>query len=206
MKIDVSKLAPDVQAHIAEIEKVAKDEQVKLAKRITELEAEVKKHAPGPTQEELMKNVPDAIRKQMEDQAKEIKDTKERLAKSEDERLAKQYAAEVADDFGSLALDPAKDGPVLKAIDQKLSKDEAARVREILTSTNARLEKSDLFIEKGAGGGDGGSTGGTAWAQIQKLAKEKVDKKEYPTIELAIDAVMHDKPELYEQHQEETRR
>lgn len=211
MKIDVSKLAPEVQAHVAEIEKEAKTaaeaakvEQEKLAKRVTELEGEVKKHAPGPTQEELMKNVPDAIKKQMADQEKEIKDTKEKLAKSEDERLAKQYAAEVSDSFGSLALDPKKDGPVLKAIDEKLSKDEAARVREILTSTNALLEKSDLFVEKGAGGGDGGGAGGTAWAQIQKLAKEKVDKKECETIELAIDAVMHDKPELYEQHQAET--
>ena len=202
VKMDVNKLAPEVQAHIVEIEKAAKDEQERLAKRVAELEAEVKKLAPGPTQEDLMKNVPDAIKKQMEDQAKEIKDTKEKLAKSEDERLAKQYETEVAGSFGALALDPAKDGPVLKAVDQKLTKEEAARVREILTSTNALLEKSDLFVELGAGGA-GGSASGTAWAQIQKLAKDKVDKKECATIEQAIDAVAKEHPELYAQHEDE---
>ena len=202
MKIDVSKLAPEVQAHIAEIEKAATTAQDMLAKRVADLEAEVKKLAPGPTQDELMKNVPDAIRKQMDEQAKEIKDTKEKLAKSEDERLAKQYEGEVQDSFTSLALDPAKDGPVLKAIDQKLTKEEAARVREILTSTNALLEKSDLFVEKGAGG-DGGSGTGTAFEQIQKLAQAKVDKKECATLAQGIDAVAKEHPELYEQHQEE---
>lgn len=203
-KIDVSKLAPDVQAYIAGLEQhvaTATGEREAFTKRIAALEGDVKKLSPGPTQEELMKNVPDEIKQQLEKAAKENDELKKTVADEKAARLKKQYEAEVKDSFAALALDPIKDGQVLKAIDEKLSKEESARIREILASTNALLEKSDLFGEIGAGGD--AAVAGSAWVQIQKLAQEKVDNKVCATIEQGVDAVAKEKPELYEQYQAE---
>jgi hypothetical protein len=180
MQIDKSKLAPEVlaliekqEAEIAELKKTAKPAETKPEDVLKGLSPEARAIV-----EKAQKDAADAVAKA---------EASEKIAKEEREaRILKEYQ-EKAGEFVALAIDPVKDAPVLKAIHEKLSKEDAARVMELK--------------ELGADGTSG--AGSSAYAEIETLAKAKISKGEAKTMPEAIEAVSKEKPELYQKYQEE---
>lgn len=137
--------------------------------------------------------------------AKAITAAESRAAKAE--KIAKELKASndlaarktaVAKAASHLSVDVEKDAAVF----QKLAETDPAaydRVMQIIGGANEAVKKSDLFKEFGTE--RGGATAGTAWAQIEELAKGRVAKAEGKlTIHKAIDLVMRERPDLVRQH------
>lgn len=74
------------------------------------------------------------------------------------------------------------------------------QVEGILKDTNARIEKSALFTEVGSN-----ATGAaeSVWAKIEELAKGIVVKGQGQTMAQAIDRVLAENPQLYEEYVKE---
>lgn len=188
MKMDLSTLAPEVQAHIAALESAVVKAGVEAQ------EAIAKALAKPLTDEEVMKAQPEAIQKAFAVLQKKA-DESDAIAKAEREaRLSKVYQDE-ADSYNALPIDQSKDASLLRALDEKLSKEEAARVREILKAADAGMFTAGIFKEIGVGGEESGGAEG----QIEKMAQEKLAKGLVKTMSQAIALVMQERPDLYDE-------
>lgn len=172
-KIDLSKLAPEVVAHIAEIEKkltdaTAKDADVLIAKAKADAEERVSK---------------------AEATAKEAVE----LAKSEREtRLAREYTEKVSV-FKRLPIDKTKDGAFLREIDEKCSPECAKRLTEILKATDAAMVEANILMTQI---GTSGSETGSAHEQLTAIGKKLVGEGKAATIEKGYTMAMAQHPDL----------
>jgi len=172
-KIDLSKLAPEVVAHIAEIEKkltdaTAKDADALIAKATADANERVSK---------------------AEATAKEAVE----LAKSEREtRLAREYAEKVSV-FKRLPIDKKTDGAFLREIDEKCSPECAKRITEILKSTDAAMIEANILMTQI---GTSGSETGSAHEQLTAIGKKLVSEGKAATIEKGYTLAMAQNPDL----------
>lgn len=170
-----------------------------------------KEEGPVPDKVIKMEDLPEDIRKQLEEvaelkkkaaEAEELKkrvEEAEALAKAErEERLKKEYIAKVAS-YQALPVQPEEFGLVLKALAEK-APEEYAKLEGVLKAADEALAKSELFREVGrSGAGES-----TAWAKVEAMAKEIVQKNAGMTKEQAIAKVLRDNPELYSAYRAET--
>lgn len=183
------------------------DALAKANERIAELEAALA--AAVPTEEpvaeiddDLLKSVPDAVRKMLDEQAAQVADALAKAAATETElrkeRAARADEAAIAKAAGwtSLTLDPQEIGPMLRRLAES-DADLAKAVETILAAANAQAESAGIFAEIGKAGRP---DGGDAYGALESLAKAAVDAGAYPTFEQAFVKVAEQNPELYIRH------
>lgn len=192
---------------INEVEASPVDELAKANERIAELEAALAAVTPDPEpaeeiSDDLLKSVPEAVRKMLDDQAAQVADALAKAAATEDElrkeRAARADEAAIAKAAGwtSLTLDAAEIGPMLRRLadaDGELAKS----VEQILEAANAQAESAGIFAEIGKAGRP---DGGDAYAALESLAKSAVEAGTHPTFEQAFVSIAEQNPDLYVRH------
>lgn len=147
--------------------------------------------------EKIMKSLPAAARKVIEDITKSNKDLTAKVEKLQGERDA-QHFAKVAAEIGQ----PAEYGETLRKM-HAASPEVYETVVKDLRAKNEQIKKSGLFKEIGGGGAQTGTTAieklnGHA-TEIQKAAGGKLTKAK------AFVQACQDNPELYRQYKDEAR-
>jgi hypothetical protein len=217
MKVDLSKITDAdtrkaVEAVIADLaaaEKLAQEEQDKRvaadkAKDVAEkaLKEAVEKAKPAPSDEDLLKALPPALRARLEKSEKDAKEASDAVKAMAEKARETEFIAK-AKVFGNLSVDASKFGPVLKRIaDGTSTKEDVAEIERVLKGAN-EIAKKALFTQRGSANAGAGATG-EAWAMVQKQAEElraEVLKSGTKiTLPEAMDRVIKANPELYEQH------
>lgn len=143
-----------------------------LAEQVAEL-------TPAPSEDEVLKGLPEDVRKRLED-------AEATIAKMEQERRAEMFAKK-AGEFGHVA--PAADlAPVLEAID-RVDADLAKSLDQVLKAANARIAEGGLFAEVGSDAER--ATDGEAETLIAAEVEKGASRAE------AIRKVFSARPDLY---------
>ena len=181
------------------------DFEVELAKaleRIAELEAAITPEPePEPTEDDLLKSVPESVRKMIDDQRAVAADAIAKAAAAESELLkeravrADEAAIAKAASWQSLALDAAEVGPALRKL-ADVDADLAKAIETVLEAANAQAESAGIFAEIGKAGRPEGSDAYDALASLAKSAAEVNGT----TFEAAFVAVAEQNPDLYTRH------
>jgi len=198
-------LAAEVLKHIEDLEKrVEAAEQGQKAAEEALAKAKDKKEPEK--DEDVLKDLSPAARALIEKQQKEMDALKQqseesaKIAKEErEQRILKEYEGRIGD-YKSLGLVKA-DASILKAIDEKLTKEEAKRLWEVLKQADASLLKSALFHETGVGGGE--SDAGTAVGEFENKCNEAIEKKEAKNMGEAVELIGKREPDLYLRYRDE---
>lgn len=171
--IALEKRATDAEATVATLTA----ENTELAKRITALEAKV------PKDEDVLKSVPEAVRKMVEDSKRIADEALAKAAVEEDKRVSAEFLKR-AEDLITKSCVPAKAdefGLVLKRIHQgKPTEADLTELDRVLKAMGEQIKVGALFAEQGRASAD---TPGSAIAQINALATEL--RKTKPTLSAA---------------------
>lgn len=191
-----------------EVEAAPVDELAKANERIAELEAAlaatetVEVEVEVTEDEDLLKSVPEAVRKMLDDQkaavvealakaeATESELRKERSARADELAIAKAAA------WTSLTIDANEVGPMLRKM-ADLDAELASAVETVLAAANAQAESAGIFAEIGKAGRPEGSD---AYEALSSLAKSAVEAGVSPTFEQAFVKVAEQNPDLYNRH------
>lgn len=150
--------------------------------------------------ENVLKGLPEDVRKMVEDSQKEAQEAISMVRKLEEQKLIGEYVTK-AKDFDKVIGEPDKVGAILKSIADK-SEDDYKVIEAVLKAANERITRNDKIMQELGAGGDEG-TAGDAWSKIEAQAKELVKNSPDLTIEQAIQKVMKDDPSLYKEYQKE---
>lgn len=142
------------------------------------------------------------LEKRLADLETENQATKERLEKAENQRILKEHI-EKAEKIYPHAGDPAKTALITKAIEQK-APDAWAELEPILKAMSEQIEKGALFRELGKSTSQ--ESDDTALTEINKMAKERIEKGLDTDFATAWTMVVKADPELYSRYLTETRR
>jgi hypothetical protein len=116
-----------------------------------------------------------------------------KIAKAErDARLNKEFVAK-AEGFKGLAVNAEKFGPILKAANEKLSKEEYEALETVLRAANNGIETGELFKEQGRGGVP---AAGDAATDLQRKAGELKKSDSKLSQAEAEDQVLKSDPDL----------
>lgn len=143
------------------------------------------------------------LEKRLADLETENQATKERLEKAENQRILKEHI-EKAEKIYPHAGDPAKTALITKAIEQK-APEAWAELEPILKAMSEQIEKGALFKELGKSTSQV-SDDNTALTEINKMAKERIEKGLDTDFATAWTTVVKADPELYGRYLTETRR
>lgn len=143
------------------------------------------------------------LEKRLADLETENQATKERLEKAENQRILKEHI-EKAEKIYPHAGDPAKTALITKAIEQK-APEAWAELEPILKAMSEQIEKGALFGELGKSTSQV-SDDNTALTEINKMAKERIEKGLDTDFATAWTTVVKADPELYGRYLTETRR
>lgn len=143
------------------------------------------------------------LEKRLADLETENRATKERLEKAENQRILKEHI-EKAEKIYPHAGDPAKTALITKAIEQK-APEAWAELEPILKAMSEQIEKGALFGELGKSTSQV-SDDNTALTEINKMAKERIEKGLDTDFATAWTMVVKADPELYGRYLTETRR
>lgn len=150
-----------------------------------------------------MSKIPDTVKKQVEELFKshtELIKEKEDILKELNDVRTKQKEREYinkAKEFKKIPIEPEKFGLVLKNIAEN-SKEDYEEITRVLKAIDELALNSDSFSEYGSSISDEG--GSNAWAKIQKLADNLVQKDTSLTKQKAINKVLELNPELYQEY------
>lgn len=142
------------------------------------------------------------LEKRLADLEAENQATKERLEKAENQRILKEHI-EKAEKIYPHAGDPAKTALITKAIEQK-APEAWAELEPILKAMSEQIEKGALFRELGKSTSQ--ESDDTALTEINKMAKERIEKGLDTDFATAWTMVVKADPELYSRYLTETRR
>jgi len=172
------KLKADLDAAVAEVETV-KAERDALLKRLDTPE-EVEKRA--------MAALPEAVRKQLQDQAEEIK-------KMRDERAEAEHVEKVRKEMPNVPGKPEDLGKLLKRVKDVAKAEDFESLLTLLKAASAQIEKGKLFSEVGKSG-DGGDE--SPLMRFERAAQEIVSKGAGKiAIDEAYAMVARQEPTLY---------
>lgn len=176
-----------------------------LTKRVKELEDAnevLEKKLNPPSEEELLKSLPESLRKMFED-AKKIADDAQAVAKAEkDARLNAEFISK-AKELNSLTVDPEAFGPLLKRASEVMAAADFEALMQVFKAADAQLKEAGLFKEHGRNS-DGG--GGDVLKRAQALADELKKNNPTLTIEQALTKVWEQNPDLYSQYSSKSTR
>jgi hypothetical protein len=191
VNIDKSKLPEDVRKHIAGLE--AQIEELKKSA------AAGSGQQPQPQPEDIWKSMPEEVRKRFEELEKRAKEAEEVAKRERDERVLREYVAK-AREFRGLPVQPEEFGKVLKALAEK-APEEYKQVEDVLKAADEAIAKGKLFAEIGKGGS---GAPGSALAQLESIAKSKVEASGGKlTQQQAFAEAVKENPHLYEQYRKE---
>ena len=142
------------------------------------------------------------LEKRLADLETENQATKERLEKAENQRILKEHI-EKAEKIYPHAGDPAKIALITKALEQK-PPEAWAELEPILKAMSEQIEKGALFRELGKSTSQE-SDDNTALTEINKMAKERIEKGLDTDFATAWTGVVKADPELYGRYLTETR-
>ena len=157
--------------------------------------------------------LPESVRKQMEDVSKQLEDVRKQLTdsqaktaaaeavakKAQDEREMVELTKRAEEEFAGLPGEPVEKAMVLKAI-SKMSPDEKTAMEKMLKAGNACLAGQMKPVGKG-----GDASGGDAWSTIEKKAKALVAADSKLTVAKATEKVIEQEPALYEAYLAESK-
>lgn len=192
-----------------EVEVEATDELTKANERIAELEAALAAQTETieeieivDADEDLLKSVPEAVRKMIEDQKSVVAEalakasaTEEELRKERTAR-ADEIAIAKAASWTSLSVDANEVGPALRRL-ADFDADLAKSIESVLDGANAQAESAGIFAEIGKAGRP---DNGDAYESLASLAKSAVEAGISPTFEQAFVKVAEQNPDLYNRH------
>jgi hypothetical protein len=135
--------------------------------------------------------------KKHDDAVKKADELQKALEIEQQTRIAKEFL-DKGNDFPNIG-DAKKVGDILRK-SYEVSDEYGKEVEEVLKTANDRIEKS-LFDEIGSNVQP--EPGAGAWGKIEELAKGIVQKNDSMTMAQAIDLILDQKPELYEEYQKE---
>lgn len=194
MKIDKSKLAPEVLAHI---EKVEGD--LAAAQKLLD---EAGTPNPEPKEKDVLKGLAPEVRAIVEkataDAAKatkEAEDATREVAKILAERRTESFVKKAA----ALPFLPGSReelAEVMKSLDER-APEAFKKLEDMLVTWNSAIETGALFAERGQAGG--GALSGSAQERLSKAAAAKIEKGEAKTYEEAAAIVFRETPGLYKE-------
>lgn len=192
-----------------EVEVEATDELTKANERIAELEAALAAQtAPAEetetvdADEDLLKSVPESVRKMLDDQKAIVSEALAKAASTEAALIAErsaradELAIAKAKGWTSLSIDATEVGPALRRLadhDAALAKS----IETILEAANAQAESAGIFAEIGK---SARPDGGDAYEALASLAKSAVEAGTASTFEQAFVKVAEQNPDLYIRH------
>lgn len=211
MAIEFTKeqLTPEAVKFLEKMEKdiaTASEAEINVLKaKNVELEKKLADATKPPEPEDIWKGVSPEVRKRLEDsEARALK--AEEIAKNErDSRELQEFTKRAETEFSSLPGTAIEKGKVLKAVHQKLAKEEAAEVEKLLKSAEEIAKSGKLFGEMGASGGNvnlSDSAEGRLIAKAQDMVSKGVVKSEAEGME----KIAREDPALYQEYQKEVRR
>lgn len=141
------------------------------------------------SEEEILKSLPEAVRKRLEDAEKIAKDASEAVAKLNEEKAQNEAVALAKSYLGKASGDATVLGGLLRKADDA----EKAEIAKLLKAHNAALASAQIFSAVGDTGSETDET-----AQINKRAAEirKADPKITP--EQAVAMALEENPDAYE--------
>jgi hypothetical protein len=199
--MDVSKLSPEVKAHVAKLEADGKAAQ----ERVTKLEGEIAelKKAKPPEPEDVLKGLTPEARTIVEKAQKDAAAATERVAKLEDENQTRIFVAKAAE-LPNLNKASKELGTLLKACAHKLEKPEFEALETLLKAANEQIAKGKLFGTAGTDG-TGEADGDTAAAIVEKRATALVADSKAKNMQEARDMAWKENPALWKRHMKERR-
>lgn len=130
--------------------------------------------------------------------AEELEKTKEKLAKADDTLLNRTMLEKAARLSHVAAADDL--APILKEASQSLSQENFEKLETLLTAAEERVQKGDLFSEKGKTGLGDSESQGDAYSKLVAKADEIIEKGADLTPEAAFDRAMRENPDLYSKY------
>lgn len=189
----VEQLAADLEAALA----TASEEETKRV----EAEKKLKAAQPAPAEEDVLKNLPEPVRKRLEKAEADAKKANDAILKMADEKREREFVAK-ARTYDAISVKADTFGLVLKRVaDGTSTEKDVAEIHRVLTGANA-LAKRAVF--KQVGRSDTGAGAGSAYEEILTKAKEHreavMKSGDKITLQEAIDHVCKQEPDLYERH------
>lgn len=156
----------------------------------TELATALKELAPEPKPDEIDKSeLPEAVRKQLEDVEKRAKEAEEAIAKMQEEQEIRESVVKAAA-YPHVA--PAAElGPVLRTI-AKADSDTHAKVTQWMAAANAKIAEGNLYSEIGKSGGTADVD-----ARVESAAKEVQKADPSLSYEQAVTKALEMNPSLF---------
>lgn len=197
----LTKRAETAEARVQELE-------AQVAKRTQDLatlqdEIAISKMSPEDQREQLLKSMPELVRKSYLDQEARLEMIEKSNRELHDKNQRLDYIQKTAA-FRHIGFVPDDHWEILKSID---GMPEAPRtdLLRLLTAAAEQLRTSDLFKAHGSAAYQPGSEHGSAEAQILALAQARAEEKGEP-LGKAIEAIAKQHPDLWERDQQEKRR
>jgi DNA repair exonuclease SbcCD ATPase subunit len=189
----------DPMPSITELEEKLHQAEAKNA----ELAAEVAKlRAPEAEPEDVLKSLPEAIRKRIEDAEAKAAEAEAVAKRERDARQEREYI-EKMQAYTGLPVNPAEDWRVLKALDALPAEYAAAKDRllALLKAGDEAMIHANITKRQGHSGSS--DMGTSAYGRIESQARELVSKGFSPTMEQAMDVVIQQFPSLYAEYRRE---
>lgn len=159
-----------------------------------------KSHVPADMPPE-MKAIFKSQQDEMEALRKENAETAEILKAERAERVRKEYIQKCAADYTHVpGMNAEQMGEMLQKA-YEVSEEFGAQLEKTWTDTHEAVKKSTMLANQGVIQTNDGSSG--AWSKMQSLAKELVQKTEGLSEAKALDVVMKENPELYQEYLDE---
>lgn len=172
------KLKADLDAALAEVESLKKERE-ELQKRLD---------TPEEIEKRKLAALPESIRKQLQDQADEIR-------KMRDERAEAESIAKAAKEMPNVPGKPEDLGRLLKRVKDVAAAEDFEALTTLLKAASAQIEKGKLFSEVGKSGDAGDES---PLAQFERKAQELVSKGAGKVaIDEAYAIVARQEPALY---------
>lgn len=141
------------------------------------------------TDEDIMKNLPESVRKRIEDAERVAKEASENIAKMLEEKAAAEAVTLAKSMLGAVP----GDATVLGAALRKMSDAEKAELDRVLKAHNAALKTAKVFEAVGDAGADSDET-----AAINKRAEDIRKANPSMTREQAIAQALEESPDAYD--------
>lgn len=194
MTIDLSKVAPEIKAHIEKLSGDLKTAQEALAKAAPKQPEDVLKGLDGPARELVEKAQRDAA-----DATKKADEAAAQVRKMQDEQRSREYVEKARVLKAIPGASATELGALLKAFAEKATPEEYTKLEALLKGCNDAIETGALFSERGHSG-DGSAAGGSAVERVNALVKARMEKGASKTESEALSAVMRENPGLYREY------
>lgn len=177
-------------------EKDEDEEEKKKKKKVDKADASEETTISKADYEDL-KATAEAIRKEQQETKKELED--ERNARATEKAIAKAAA-----DYDHIPVDAKELGPIVKAVTDKLTKEQAEAFERILKAAEEAMVASKAF-EDAAKNTSVLKDSGSAYARLLDIANDYIEKSEQSLTKAeAFDRAVNNNPRLYDEYLAET--